>query len=151
VWLRALRVYLASIAAMNLVWEALHLPLYTIWSSGPLRSQAFAVIHCTAGDVLIAISALMLALLLAGDKKWPATRFFPVLAATVASGLAYTIFSEWLNVVVRASWAYSAAMPVIPIFGLRIGLSPILQWLAVPTTALILARRLAAGSPSRSA
>jgi hypothetical protein len=141
-WLRAMRIHLASIASMNLAWETLHLPLYTIWADGTPRSQALAVLHCTGGDVLIATSALVLGLLLAGDKTWPRTRFFPVLALTVGAGLAYTIFSEWLNVVVRASWAYSAAMPVIPIFGLRIGLSPVLQWLVVPTAALLLARRL---------
>ena len=146
-WLRALRVYLASATAMNLVWETLHLPLYTIWAEGTLQAQAFAVLHCTAGDVLITTSTLVLALLMCGDKAWPNAGFFPVLAITIALGLAYTIFSEWLNVVVRASWAYSASMPVIPIFNLRIGLSPILQWVVVPTTALLLARRLADQQP----
>jgi hypothetical protein len=127
---------------LNLVWEILHLPLYTIWASGTLESQAFAVLHCTAGDVLIAVSTLVPALLLVGDKTWPGTRFLPVLTMAVGLGLAYTIFSEWLNVVVRASWAYSTAMPVVPIFGLRVGLSPTLQWLVIPTTSLLLARRL---------
>jgi hypothetical protein len=142
-WLRALRVYLASVAAMNLTWEILHLPLYTIWRSGTLQSQAFAVLHCTAGDLLTATCALILALLVAGDRAWPHARFLAVLAVTVGLGVAYTIFSEWLNVVVRASWAYSTAMPIVPIFGLRIGLSPILQWLVVPSASLMLARRFA--------
>ena len=60
---------------------------------------------------------------------------------TVLFGLAYTIFSEWLNVVVRASWGYSDWMPIVPIFGLRIGLSPLMQWLVVPAAALALASR----------
>jgi hypothetical protein len=31
--------------------EAAHLPLYTIWTDGTIRDNAFAVLHCTMGDV----------------------------------------------------------------------------------------------------
>src|SRR5205807_9351338 len=55
-------------------------------------------------------------------------------------GVAYTAFSEWLNIVVRQSWAYSERMPLIPLFGFRIGLSPLLQWIIVPATAFGLVR-----------
>jgi hypothetical protein len=58
-------------------------------------------------------------------------------------GFAYTMFSEWLNIVVRASWAYSDLMPVLSVFGLRVGLSPIARWLFLPLGSLLLARRLA--------
>ena len=44
-----------------------------------------------------------------------------VLLATVL-GVAYTIYSEWLNVSVRRSWAYSSLMPTVPFIGT--GLSP---------------------------
>lgn len=54
-----MRIYLAAILVGNLVWESLQLPLYTIWREGTLREQAFAVLHCTGGDLLIAASALM--------------------------------------------------------------------------------------------
>ncbi len=50
------------------------------------------------------------------------------------AGLAYTVFSEWLNVNVRRSWAYSDLMLILPPFGT--GLSPVLQWLVVPFVAL---------------
>ena len=112
-WLRGLRIYLGSIAIGNLVWESLQLPLYTVWETGTLSAQAFAVIHCTVGDVLIALSALVLALLLTGDEYWPASRFRQVVVLAIVFGLAYTAFSEWLNVVVRASWAYSERMPLL--------------------------------------
>jgi hypothetical protein len=42
--------------------------------------------------------------------------------------------------VVRASWAYSDWMPVIPIAGLSIGLSPLLQWIVVPAAAFAITR-----------
>lgn len=137
-WVTALRRYVVALALGSLVWEMLHLPLYTIWETGTFREKAFAVVHCTGGDVLIGVSTLLLALCLAGDRRWPTARFWPVALLTVAFGASYTIFSEWLNIVVRAAWAYSDAMPVLPWLGT--GLSPLLQWIAVPLAALALAR-----------
>jgi hypothetical protein len=57
-----------------------------------------------------------------------------VYVAVLAFGVGYTIYSEWLNVSVRGTWAYSDLMPVVPI--IRTGLTPLLQWLVVPTLAL---------------
>ena len=130
-WLRALRMYVAVIALGNLAWEILHLPLYTIWTTGTRGEQAFAVVHCTGGDVLIALAALTLALVIAGERGWPA-----VATLTIVFGVAYTAFSEWHNVYVRRSWAYSEWMPLVRIAGYQIGLSPILQWAVVPGVAL---------------
>lgn len=140
-WLGAFRTYFGCIAAGNLAWETLHLPLYTIWKTASTGDQVFAVIHCTLGDLLIALSALTLALVLAGAEDWPARSFWQVAALALAFGLAYTAFSEWLNVVVRASWAYSDLMPVVSIGGLRLGLSPITQWIVVPAAAFVLTRQ----------
>ena len=135
-WLRALRTYVALIPLGNLAWEILHLPLYTIWATGTRGEQAFAVVHCTGGDVLIALAALALALVIAGERGWPA-----VATLTIVFGVAYTTFSEWHNVYVRRSWAYSEWMPLLRIAGYQIGLSPILQWVVVPGVALWAAAR----------
>ena len=135
-WLRALRTYVALIALGNLAWEILHLPLYTIWATGTRGEQAFAVVHCTGGDVLIALAALTLALVIAGERGWPA-----VATLTIVFGVAYTTFSEWHNVYVRRSWAYSEWMPLLRIAGYQIGVSPILQWVVVPGVALWAAAR----------
>ncbi len=138
-WLAALRGYLATTAMLNLAWETAQLPLYTIWNEGTTGSNAFGVLHCTAGDILIALSALAGALIVAGDPAWPERRAGQVAALTLLGGLAYTVFSEWLNVEVRGSWAYSNLMPVLPPFGT--GLAPLLQWLVVPAIALRVAHR----------
>ena len=135
-WLRALRMYVALIALGNLAWEILHLPLYTIWTTGTRGEQAFAVLHCTGGDVLIALAALTLALVIAGERGWPA-----VATLTIVFGVAYTTFSEWHNVYVRRSWAYSEWMPLLRIAGYQICLSPILQWVVVLGVALWAAAR----------
>jgi len=140
-WVRGLRTYLLVIAFGNLIWETLHLPLYTIWNTGTLREKLFAVVHCTGGDVLIALASLALALVIGADRTWPKRGWTRVVLLTVSFGVGYTIFSEWLNIVVRASWAYSELMPVIPVVG--IGLSPLLEWVVVPLLAFNLARRSA--------
>jgi hypothetical protein len=135
-WFVALRAYLVTVAAIDLFWEAAHLPLYTLWHAGTPGENLFAVLHCTAGDLLIALAALTAGLMLAGHRDWPARRFATVAAFTLVIGFGYTVLSEWLNVFVRKSWAYSSLMPVISIFGLNLGLSPLLQWVVVPALAL---------------
>lgn len=129
-WLSFLRRYIVLMALGNLVWEFAHMPLYKLWNTGTPREIVLAALHCTGGDVLIALVALMAGLLLFGDGRWPARGYGRVAAATIAIGLAYTLFSEWLNLVVRASWAYSDLMPVIPF--LDAGLSPVAQWIVLP-------------------
>lgn len=138
-WLPALRIYLATTALLNLIWEVLQLPLYTLWTTDSLGAQAFAVVHCTGGDVLIASLVLLAALVTVGSVGWPMERFRAVFVLTVLLGLGYTIYSEWHNVVVRKTWGYSTLMPVLPYLGT--GLSPVLQWLVIPVVALTAARR----------
>lgn len=138
--LTALRRYFSVIIPANLIWEFAHMPLYTIWNEGTWGEIVFAAVHCTGGDILIAMSALMLALMLTG-RGWPhvaATRR-SVLGLTIVFGLGYTLFSEWLNIVIRAAWAYSDLMPIIPV--LDAGLSPVLQWIAIPLVAFWWAAR----------
>ncbi len=129
-WLLSLRGYLMFVTVANLAWEFAHMPLYTLWQTGTVHEIVFAALHCTGGDLLIALSAIMLALFLVGDPTWPATRRCYVMLLTVIFGLAYTLFSEWFNIEVRETWAYSDLMPVIPI--IDAGLSPVLQWIVIP-------------------
>jgi len=138
-WLVALRRFLMFVAVASLGWELGHLPLYTIWSEGRVSEILFAVAHCTGGDLLIAGTSLLLALLIAARPSWPDETYRRVAALTVAFAVPYTVFSEWLNTEVRGSWAYSELMPVVPV--IHVGLSPLLQWVAVPIAAFWWARR----------
>ena len=132
-WLRGLRVYLVASILLHGVWETLQLPLYTIWYHEPWSKQLFAVIHCTLGDAMIAALSLLIVLSLAATSDWPSRGFAGTAWITVFLGLIYTIYSEWMNVNVRGTWAYAASMPTLP--GLGTGLSPLLQWIAVPLMA----------------
>ena len=126
-----LRRYFSVIAGGNLVWEFAHMPLYTLWNTGTVGEIVFAAVHCTGGDILIALSALMLSLLIFG-AGWPLTRsaVYRVVGFTMVTGVGYTVFSEWLNIVVREAWAYSDLMPIVPV--IDAGLSPLLQWIVIP-------------------
>src|SRR5258705_12934866 len=108
--------------------------------SGSQSQQAFAVVHCTGDDLLIAVSSLVAALLLCGSLEWPRQGFGLVATLTVAFGIGYTGYSEWLNVWVRRIWAYSELMPVLPVAG-GVGLSPVLQWLAFSCVLRLQAKR----------
>lgn len=138
-WLTALRTYIAVLAGGNLVWEAAHMPLYTLWREESMDKIVLYGLHCTGGDILIAVATLLASLLTLGHATWPSRRFWPVAAGTLALGLGYTAYSEWWNVQVAQSWAYSEAMPTLTAFD--IGLSPLLQWLVVPAAGFWAVRR----------
>lgn len=138
-WLVAFRRYILVAAVGNAVWEIAQLPLYSVWDNGTPRQIVFDVLHCTAGDVLIAANSLLAALLLVGRSTWPSAAVARTIAIVLAAGLAYTTYSEYLNTVVRGAWSYSNFMPRLPWLG--IGLSPLAQWLIVPSLALFAATR----------
>lgn len=131
-------IYVAIAAIGHLFWETAQLPFYTVWYDGTARENLVAVVHCTGGDVLITITALLIAALVAHFRRWRPFGGRMVLTAMVL-GVGYTILSEWLNVEVWRSWSYSSLMPVLPWFGT--GLSPLLQWLVVPGAAFAISRR----------
>ena len=138
-WLAAVRRYLVAAAVGNLLWEAVQLPLYTLWRTEPVRWLVRAVLHCTVGDIVIAAVTLVIALVTVGNARWPNERLAAVVVVVVATGVAYTIGSEYVNTVARR-WTYTEWMPTLPWLGT--GLTPLAQWLFVPPLALAWATRL---------
>jgi hypothetical protein len=125
--------YLLWSVPLHVIWEVVQLPLYTLWTSPDHTEIAYAIVHCSLGDSLIATCALLLGLLTVHLVRPPRNRFVLLSIVTILLGVGYTIFSEWRNTVVLRSWEYSDLMPQI--FG--IGVSPIAQWILIP--ALVLA------------
>jgi hypothetical protein len=138
-WLAAIRRYLIAASCGNLVWEAAQLPLYTLWHDGTASSITGAMLHCAAGDVVIATIALTGALAVVGRAEWPDQGWFRVAVVALSIGVGYTIFSEYLNTVIRRSWTYAELMPTLPWLGT--GLAPAAQWIVVPSAALAFAGR----------
>ena len=135
---KPITIFFVTVFTGHLVWETVQLPLYTLWWTGTKSEIVRALLHCTAGDALITAAALTLALLFGRLAEWPPFGV-RMMVTTILLGMAYTMFSEWLNVEIRRSWAYTGSMPVLPVLG--IGLAPMLQWLVVPGIAFAVARR----------
>ena len=114
--------------AFNLAWEIAHVRLYTIWAELDGLQIAWAVFHCTLGDVAIALTMYALAGVILRRVDWPLSRPLAGSAIVLVGATVFTAWSEWNNVYRVGSWSYTAAMPLI--FG--IGVSPLLQWLILP-------------------
>ena len=123
---------------LNLAWEIAQVRLYTLWAEADGLTVAWSLLHCTLGDVLIALALFALTGMALGRADWPASRPWTGGAMVVIGALAHTAWSEWYNVYRAGSWGYSASMPLI--FG--IGVSPLLQWLILPPALVIAYRTL---------
>ena len=148
-WRFVARGYLPCLAVMSLVWEIAHSPLYTLWRDATAGYIAFAVAHCTLGDILIGAAALLLALVILRQPALARWQWRRIAALTTLLGLAYTVFSEWMNVSLLRSWSYTDSMPIMQLGETGIGVTPLLQWTVVPIVSLSLARRQVAVSPAR--
>jgi len=123
---------------LNLAWEIAQVRLYTIWAEADGMTVAWALIHCSVGDVMIALAMFALAGMALRRADWPASRPWTGGVIVVVGAMAFTAWSEWYNVYRAGSWAYTASMPLI--FGT--GLSPLLQWLILPPILVMAYRAL---------
>lgn len=131
--------------ALHAIWEIAHLPLYTLWDDPDRGRVVRYVLHCLAGDVLIAATTYLVAAIVFRDVDWPVRRPWPAGTFLLALGLAFTAASEWYNVYVLGAWAYKDTMPRVA----GLGLTPLLQWLVVPVLTILIQRRLARNSRER--
>lgn len=130
--------YMPWFAALNLLWEIAQLPLYTLWTNSDPSQIAFAIAHCTLGDMAIGGAALIMALIITRAGPVETWRWTRTAAMTTLLGTSYTVYSEWMNTVTLQNWSYSKLMPVLTIGGLELGMSPLLQWLLLPSLVLFL-------------
>lgn len=123
---------------LNVAWEIAHVRLYTIWTEADAVSIAGAVLHCSLGDVVIALAMFALAGVALWRVDWPTSRPWTGGVIVVIGAVAYTAWSEWYNVYRAGNWGYTTSMPTI----LGIGLSPLLQWLILPPLMVVAYRTL---------
>lgn len=141
VWRLILLRYLPFLGGLHLLWESLHVRLYTLWYQAEPVYIAFSVLHCTLGDLIIGAAALFTALIFAREGVLARWQWCRVAVLTALIGLVYTVFSEWMNITWLRSWTYADSMPTLGIGGFELGLSPVAQWLVVPPIALYLANK----------
>ncbi len=120
-------------AGFNTVWEFAQSPLYTDHHNG-LAYVLWTRLHCTAGDVMILVFSFWLVCILMRSRNWLRDKKPVAIGLFLVFGVAYTIFSEWLNVNIRNTWDYVPAMPTV----LGIGFTPVLQWLTIPPLVLFI-------------
>lgn len=124
---------------LHFVWEYLQVPTY----AGMAEMQHWeGVKFCTSatlGDVGFALTAYWTACLVARSRHWLLCPRPRETVAFLALGVALTVAAEYYYTNISLRWAYADLMPLVPPFGT--GLSPLLQWLAVPPLVLWLSRR----------
>ena len=98
-----------------------------------------ACTQATFGDVAIALAAFWITAIFARSRSWILRPSRLDIAIFIGVGLAATTILESLAIGVLGRWAYSEAMPRLPIIGT--GLLPLLQWLVIPPLVLWFVRR----------
>ena len=55
---------------LELIWEIIQFPLFTIWHEESWSNILFALIHCTLGDLMILLAAYWIVALLNRNRHW---------------------------------------------------------------------------------
>jgi hypothetical protein len=119
---------------LNLVWEFLHAPLFVFKEQSSWSILTACLLFCAGVDAMMMVFVYWFVALIRQDRSWflRGRSVDGVLFALTALTLAFA--SEYTAVHYRNLWEYSARMPLIPL--IRIGTTPILQWLILPTVIL---------------
>lgn len=131
---------------INLSWELWQVQFFQGMTD---RAHGVGVKACTlatVGDAGIALVAFWLTAYFARTRSWIMQPSRADIAIFMGVGLVSTIILETLAIGVLGRWAYSDAMPRLPILGT--GLAPLLQWLVIPGLVLWIVRRQIGGSQS---
>lgn len=124
---------------LHFVWEFWQAPTYAgmtemnHWDGIKLCSSA------TFGDVGFALTAFWITSAAARTRFWFRDPDPWHVVLFLGVGVALTVGFEHYYTNITLRWTYSDLMPLVPPFGT--GLSPLLQWLAVPLAVLWFARR----------
>ena len=127
---------------LNFPWEMSQSPLFEGMGSMPHRN---AVQYCTRaafGDVGIMVIAFWIAAAASGrGRGWlqqsgrVPIAIFVIIGVLISTAIELLATSgRWLE-----GWTYTADMPVL--WGVNVGLIPVLQWIILPPAAVLLTRR----------
>jgi hypothetical protein len=122
---------------LNFFWEVIHTYFYEFKESA-FSTLLYGWLHCTLGDVMITVGAFWLVSLINRNRRWFLSSNRINFVGFIMAGVGYTVFSEQMNVHLFRSWAYTGSMPTIPLT--EIGLTPILQWIIIPSFTVLIVR-----------
>lgn len=124
---------------LHFVWEFLQVPTY---AGMPEMAHWQGIKLCTSatiGDVGFTLTAFWSASLVARTRGWIGSEAMLPVIVFLGTGIVLTVGFEFYYTQVTQRWTYSDLMPLVPPFGT--GLSPLLQWMAVPLLVLWLSDR----------
>ena len=124
---------------LNLAWELWQVPFFRGMAGQPHWLGVKACTQATFGDAGIALAAFWVTALIARSRTWILRPSKSAMAIFIGVGLVATIAFETLSTGSLERWAYSDAMPRLPVLGT--GLLPVIQWLVIPPLVLWFARR----------
>jgi hypothetical protein len=115
------------------MWEWIQTPFYSE-PHKTLNQVVLDRIHCTGGDILIFLTSILISSLLVRKNLFFSNIVKKEIVLISCIGTGYTALSEYLNVFVHQSWAYSTLMPLFPF--INIGIIPLIQWMILPSIIL---------------
>jgi len=124
---------------LHFVWEFVQVPTYTGMAELAHWEAIKLCMSATFGDVGFALTAFWTASVAARSRDWILRPNRVRVAVFVAVGILLTVGFEYYYTNLSLRWTYSELMPLVPPFGT--GLSPLLQWLAIPPLVVWLTRR----------
>ena len=126
---------------LNFAWEILQAPLYAGMADMPHAQVTKACLQATVGDAVIMLLAYGVVTVAARSRRWIVAASGWQFALFFGIGVSITAAIEWLATrgYWIANWNYLPAMPLVP--GTRIGLTPLLQWVALPLLTVWFVRR----------
>lgn len=101
-------------------------------------TMLYGWVHCTLGDVMITLGSFWIISLINRNRRWFLNPKKLSFAGFLLAGVLYTILSEWMNAQIFKSWGYNELMPIIP--WMKVGLTPLLQWIVIPSAVILLVR-----------
>lgn len=128
---------LAISGALHFIWEANHVQLYTGYEH--VARGLPIPWYATAGDIVYTFFALLVIALFKHEIAWWQKMTWHDAAVLACLGLVIALFVEY-KAFLFGRWAYTAAMPIIPI--VQVGLSPVLQMMILLPVSVLLAGAL---------
>lgn len=132
---------------LHFVWEFLQVPTYAGMAEMAHWQGIKLCTSATIGDVGFALTAFWSASLVARTRSWMSSEAMPPVIVFLSTGIVLTVGFEFYYTQVTHRWTYSDLMPLVPPLGT--GLSPLLQWIVIPSIVLWLSRRYLASGAAR--
>lgn len=124
----------------HFAWELLQAPLFSSLADEGHITGILICLRATLGDLGIALAAFWAVAIVGRGRDWAARPGMGPVAVYLATGLVATVGLELLNTEILNRWSYASDMPRLPVLGT--GLSPLLQWLIIPSLVLWYLHRL---------